>query len=360
VFDDADEFYRRSSFGQVSVSGDVTPWLNAYPTRPTCPQPEHERVAPGLADPPQAAARAAGFDPASYARLIYVLPPRVDCPFNAVGVRREVLLNGILSPWAVVHELGHTFELAHAYGTACDATTCRHDEYGDPFSPMGRGFVDFSTYEKVKLGWIADVPRAERPATYVVGRPDVLTLAPHALVIPTGAGDYWLEQRLDVAAGGLAARRVEPDIPDDDLEAPTRFMRDEHPTGSDIVTAGRQYRVPNVFSVTYRPTPDGRAMLDFAWTDRSPPAPPTLLAPGRRVRAGRRVRVAWRATPDLGSGVEFCTLSADRRIVSPMKNTATSTTIPRFRRGRHTVSITCTDRAGNRSRAATRRVQAAK
>ena len=185
-------------------------------------------------------------------------------------------------------------------------------------------------------------------------------MAPHALVVPTGAGDYWLEQRLDVAPAGLAARRVEQDIPDDDLEAPTRFIRDQHPSGANVVGAGGQFRVPNVFSVTYRPTPGGRASLELVWTDRTVPGRPTLLAPGRRVRAGRPVRAAWRATPDLGSGIEFCTVAVDRRIVSPARNAAPSTTIASLRRGRHTIAVTCIDRAGNRSRPATRRVQAAK
>lgn len=349
VFGGADSFLRRSSFGQVSLSGDVTPWLRAFPSSPVCPAAEHERIAPALADPMQSAARTAGYDPASYERVVYV-HPRMSCPWNAVGVRREVLLNGVLSPWVVVHELGHTFELAHAYGTACDANGCRHDEYGDPLSPMGRGFLDFSAYEKVKLGWIPDVPRTERAGRYVVGRPDVAGAAPHALVVPTGGGEYWLEHR-----DGLAVRRVERDVPDDDLEAPTRFVRSPD-TGPDVVAPGGTFRLPRVFSVAYAPAADGRAVLELVWLDRARPLRPTLLAPARRVRAGRPLRVAWRPAPDPESGVAFCTVAVDRR--QAFRGVATSTTVGALRRGRHTLSVTCTDRAGNRGPAATRVVTA--
>jgi hypothetical protein len=345
VFDESDTFLRRSSFGQVSLSGDVTTWLPAFTSEPTCPAAEHERVAPALADPMQRAARAAGFEPDSYARLVYV-HPRMQCPWNAVGVRREVLLNGVLSPWVVVHELGHTFELAHAYGTACDANGCRHDEYGDPFSPMGRGLVDFSAYEKVKLGWIPNPGRFDARGRYELGRPDVAAARPHALVVPTGSGDYWFEQRLDVSPPGLAVRRVEPDVPDDDLEAPTRFVRDPQ-TGADVVRSGGTFRQPGVFQVVYEAQADGSAILEFWWADTNRPARPKLVAPGRRVRAGRPIRIAWRPTPDRGSGIRFCTLTVDRQIVS--SNDAISVTVPALRRGRHGITVTCTDRAGNRS-----------
>jgi Gametolysin peptidase M11 len=50
-----------------------------------------------------------------------------------------------------VHELGHTYGLAHAGASECPL--CPILEQGDPFSPMGSGFVDFSAYEKHLLGW---------------------------------------------------------------------------------------------------------------------------------------------------------------------------------------------------------------
>ncbi len=295
VFDDADEFLQRSSFGQVSLHGDVTPWLAAYPQEPVCPAPVHERVAPALSDPPTAAAARAGYAPSSYDRVIYVVP-HIDCPFNAVGVGREVLLNGVLSPWHVVHELGHTFGLAHAHGLRCNsAGGCTRDEYGDPFSPMGRGFVDFSAYEKLAMGWIRDVTRAASPGTYRVGRPDVLAASPHALVVKTGRGEYWLEQRLDVDPPGLAVRFVEPDVPDDDLAPSTMYV-------APVVATGKTFALAGAFSAHYVPLDASHADLEFAWTDRVRPTRPVLRAPADRVRAGGPLRVAWSSRdPAVGS-----------------------------------------------------------
>lgn len=356
VFDDADEFLRRSSFGQVSLHGDVTPWLSAYPRRPACPEPVHERVAPALSEPPVQAAAHAGYAPSSYDRVIYVVP-ETECPWKAVGVGREVFLNGELSPWHVVHELGHTFGLAHARATRCStAGACRTDEYGDPFSPMGHGLVDFSAYEKVAMGWIRDVLPAREPRTFRVGRPDVLAAPPHALVVETGRGEYWLEQRLDVDPPGLAVRTVEPDVPDDDLAPPTKFASDPARTGRAVVMAGETFTVPGTFSVRYAPVDPSHADLQFTWTDRTRPTRPGLRVAGR-VAAGRPLRVAWKRSRDIGSGVAFCLIRLDRRAAVRVESEATATVGP-LAPGVHRISVTCTDRAGNESRAAARRIRA--
>jgi hypothetical protein len=356
VFDEADAFLRKSSFGQLSLHGDVTPWLSAYAQRPACPAPIHERVAPGLSDGPLEAARSAGYSPAAYNRVVYVVP-RTECEWNAVGVGREVLLNGMLSAWLVVHELGHTYGLAHAHGVTCMRTVCSPDSYGDPFSPMGRGLVDFSAYEKLTMGWIRDVVRTERTGSYRIGRPDILSAPPHALVVATGSGEYWFEQRLDVDPSGLAVRVVEPDVPDDDLAPPTRFQHDPMHTGTNVVRAGEVLRSPGAFSVRYTPLADGSADLQFAWIDRMRPSRPVLVAP-RSVRAARPFRVSWR-TNDPGSGVAFCAVRLDRRLVARAKGvTAAGLVVPGVKPGLHQLSVTCSDRAGNVSAAALRRLRA--
>ena len=354
VFDESDAFLRRSSFGLLSLHGDVTPWLAAYPGRPACPPPLHERVAPGLSEPPLAAARRAGYAPEAYDRVVYVVP-RTECEWNAVGVGREALLNGIVSAWLVVHELGHTYGLAHARGSTCRAGVCRPDEYGDPFSPMGHGLVDFSAYEKVTVGWLRDVARVRRAGSFVIGRPDVLGAAPHALVVPTGSGEYWLEQRLDVQPPGLAGRVVEADVPDDDLAPPTRFRHDPTRTGKDVVGAGEVYRVPGSFTVRYDPVAEGRATVVFAWTDRVRPNRPVVVAPNR-VRAGRAFRVAWR-TADAGSGVASCVVRVDGRIAARVESGVSSAVIAGAKRGTLRVAVACTDRAGNPNRASIRLVR---
>src|SRR5689334_22396397 len=187
---DAAPFYDRASFGELRLHFDITPWLAAY-SGPVCPSD---------GEAAKAAARTAGYDVASYARVVYVIPEQV-CDFRGVTRGNEILL---AAPQALVHELGHTFGLGHATAYAC-AKPCRHlDEYGDPLSPMGHGTVDFSAYEKLQLGWISSVQRVDRSRTYAVADIDVASVAPQALVVPAAAGEYWIEHR----STGLVVRLV--------------------------------------------------------------------------------------------------------------------------------------------------------
>jgi hypothetical protein len=222
---------------------------------------------------------------------------------------------------------------------------------------MGRGFVDFSTYEKVAMGWLREVVRARGPDTYRLGRPDVLSAPPHALVVATGRGEYWLEQRLDVDPPGLAVRTVEPDVPDDDLAPPTRFVFEPARTRRPVVTAGETFTAPGAFSVRYTPIDPSSGDLQFAWTDRLRPTRPTLRAPGRRVAAGRPFRVAWSTSRDTGSGVAFCVVTLNGRAVARVEDGVAAAVGP-VKAGFHRIAVTCTDRAGNPSLATTKRIQA--
>jgi hypothetical protein len=346
AFSEADRFIRKSSFQQLSLTGSVTAWLRGYPLPPDCPPPEHERIPPPLTDGPNAAAEAAGLRVDSYDRVVYIVP-RINCPWLGVGVGRQVMLNGVMSTWGIVHELGHTYGLAHAHGKNCQ--TCRTEEYGDPYSPMGHGLVDFSAYEKLELGWIADVGRITGAGRYPIGRPDLREAAPHAAVVNSGAGEYWFEQRLDVDPPGLAVRRIEPDVPDDDLAPSTLFLGDPNAGGRPTIALGQTFRVPGAFSIRY-----DESTLEFAWIDRARPRAPRVSLP-RRAAAGKSVRVAWTSS-DPGSGIAACTLSVDRKVAT--RGAATGAlTIGRLKVGRHTVAVVCVDRAGNASRPTVKRLR---
>src|SRR6476469_3238173 len=67
VIGKVDTFFRASSFGRVSFASTFTPWLRAYGNAPDC-NPLN------LAYPADDAARAAGYDPSSYDRIVYLFP----------------------------------------------------------------------------------------------------------------------------------------------------------------------------------------------------------------------------------------------------------------------------------------------
>ena len=196
---EATRFFARASYGKLDVQFELTPWLRVYPSTAICPMREDEEDETRSALGPisrlaRAGAAAAGYDVSRYARVVFLLPERV-CGLPGLGVRREVLLAvpGGVDYTGVVHELGHTFGLPHAGAATC--VRCRVAEYGDGLSPMGRGFSDFSTWEKSQLGWLADLTVARRSGTYTIADADQPSATPQALVVPTRAGEFWIEYR---------------------------------------------------------------------------------------------------------------------------------------------------------------------
>jgi hypothetical protein len=315
-------FYERASFGKLRLKIDVTPWLAAY-TEPLCPgQATSHSVFGAVGEKAQDAARAAGYDVGSYGRIAYVLPERV-CPIGGLGVWREVFLasdGGLLDDLAFVHELGHTFGLPHARRSNC-AVGCRIFEYGDPFSPMGAGGVDFTALEKFTLGWISSIQRVERSGTYTFADVDEPSVSPQALVVPTAAGEYWVERR----ATQLVARVVKPN----DALHPV-YLRSVF-----LAQTPERYVARGVFSVT-------RAG-EFRWLDRKRPTMP-------RVRALDATVLWWTRSTDRDSGVASYRVTLDGQPLAT--TTQTSITLPQ-RRGAHRLAVVALDRAGNRSRPGT-------
>src|SRR5690348_14738764 len=142
-FAEAARFYDRSSFHQLSLTAEVTPWLQAFGAAPACPDDLGDHVPSAFSDPPNAAAAAAGYRVESYDRVMYVTA-RMACNWDGLGVGHQIVLNADHNWNDMVHELGHTYGLAHARSERCRG--CDKDEYGDPFSPMGHGLLDFSAY----------------------------------------------------------------------------------------------------------------------------------------------------------------------------------------------------------------------
>jgi gametolysin peptidase M11 len=333
AFADAARFYDKSSFHQLSLSADVTPWLPAFAAAPACPDDLGDHVPAAFSDPPDAAAAAAGYRVESYDRVMYVTA-RMACNWDGLGVGRQIVLNADRNWNDMVHELGHTYGLAHARSEQCRG--CAKDEYGDPFSPMGHGQLDFSAYEKLQMGWLHEVAHISRVGSYKIGRPDLQGATPYALVVETGLREYWIEQRLDASPPGLVIRSIEPDL-SDFMAAPELMLYVPGLT----VGRGETFRIGGLFAVRY-----GVGRVRFTWLDRTRPTVATVS-----VRAGR---ITW-SSRDRGSGVASCAVAIDGRKVG--RGAASGTiTMPTVKSGSHRISVACVDRAGNRSRATVRRL----
>jgi hypothetical protein len=364
VFGQTNEWLQRSSYGQTSIAGDVTPWLKALPERPLC-QLE------SLSARARAAARAAGYDPSAYRRWIYVLPSRVSCPFTGVAFGEEVLLNGAVTRRLVAHELGHTYGLGfHANTWECDGA-CRSREYGDPFDTMGSGAGDFNAYEKYVLGWITNVARPQAPGTFRIAELEHPSTLPYALVVTTARHEYWLDHRSLVPDGALLdfaltdgvlvhagpnprAPLAKSVFPHADLLLPDPVGR-----GRPAILPGESWGEAGAFTVTVADKVAGGVELAFTWADAKPPRAPTIVDPPRAVRArGRRtLEIGWSEPAETGSGIaRYEVRVAGGALRSyPGDSLGGYDRVRMPRPGTHTLSVVAVDRAGNRSPASVRR-----
>jgi len=245
-------FYNRASYGKLSLEIDVTSWLRAYDA-PLCnSEPTPRSVFGRVGELAQEAAARAGYDAGSYGRIAYVLPERV-CNIAGLGVGREVFLaqdGGVLDDFAFIHELGHTFGLAHAMGADCtNLLRCALDDTGDVFSPMGSGMLDYSAYEKATLGWIAAPPRVTAPKQYVLAPPTARSKLAQALVFETQEGTWWVEYRA-TPFRGLVFRFVDVDNHSAPYAKSAILILKPTKKARPWIVKGETYRIPFSFRVT--------------------------------------------------------------------------------------------------------------
>jgi hypothetical protein len=358
VFDQVDAFYRSMSYGKVSLTGTVTPWLRAFDG------PAHCNL-PLVRSSGMAAAAAAGYDPAKYDRVVFVHPEQ-ECPWSGVTQAGTVFLNGAVTAHLVAHELGHSFGLGHANLTDCKRHGCGALEYGDPYDTMGIGSGDFSAKAKFDLGWLTNVSRAARNGVYQLAPIERASKIAQAFVVTTANDQYWIEYRSRPAqnddgqetAGAGVIIRVSPSpdlndfgssgIPNLLLSNPDGRHRPELAHGERFIDAG-------AFRLNVLEASGSRARLRFRWTDATAPRTPRFSA----ALVGGRVQVTLDSTHESGSGLARYDITLDRR--APLSVGADATEAPvqigKPLPGTHTVKVVVVDRAGNRSHAAVRHVK---
>ena len=359
VFTRTDAFTRRQSYGASWITGDVTPWLNAFPSQPDC---DTDRIAAQA----RAAAQRAGYDLSRYNRFGYLFP-RNACPFSGMGSAENTWYNGRLSVRLVAHELGHTYGLTHSNTWVC-TTQCTIEEYGDPYDTMGSGVGDFNAFEKFSIGWITNVTRTSRPGTFTIDRIEQTTSGSHALVITTASSEYWFYHRLDqlpfassfLPTGVLVHVGPNPQAPPDQVVYGQDNLLLPNPVGKGraAIFPGETLSETDVFELRVLAQRGNQMDVAFAWTDATAPKAPRITDPVRRVRAGGTLEIAWDDAHELGSGLVHYEVKLDRRPAVRVPVQFGFTPIVRMRKpapGAHTVSIVAVDRAGNRSAAATKR-----
>jgi hypothetical protein len=242
----AEAFLRKSSYGRMSIETTITPWLDAGFSAPSCAA-ARTILPENLLAPVRAAAHKAGYNLAAYDSVIYSVAG-TDCIFQGAADGDEVLLTRAPEMPTIVHELGHTWGLSHAGAAEHCGTYCVIQEGGDPYTPMGIGFGDFSAYEKELLGWIDPQPRVTKPGRYRVF-PTAAKAGLHALVLNAADGQYWIEQRPDLKTPGLIVRIVHPEESNWPFAPASTLMLGPIRPGHATILPGQTFTVRGSFSV---------------------------------------------------------------------------------------------------------------
>jgi hypothetical protein len=164
-----------------------------------------------LADAADAAASSAGWTPAGYHHVLYVLPGLPDCDWGGLASMpgRRAWTNGYLATSVIAHEIGHNRGAHHASSLHCvgssgDAVTlsssCSSNEYGDPFDVMALNARLMSSFHRAQVGDLpADDQRvATRSGSFPLGASgegDELLLVPRKTAGQPVREWYALERR---------------------------------------------------------------------------------------------------------------------------------------------------------------------
>jgi hypothetical protein len=198
------QYYKDSSYNMTSLKTTVMPTVRLPHTFV-----EYDTTLGDgqLMTDAQAAAKAAGFDPATF-NLFIVAFPKMSFGYSgkaSVG-RARVWLNGSFGSSVTSHELGHNYGVHHAnWWQTTDGTTIgpgANVEYGNVFDVMGRGGVrgQFNAWFKSRFDWITTANYTTvsgAGGTFRIGAIDEPTeTGQRALkIVKDTTKNYWVEWR---------------------------------------------------------------------------------------------------------------------------------------------------------------------
>ncbi len=367
--DGAAQFLDTASFGQVQITGAQTPWLHAYQAEIPCPTAPSSQLYTGA----NAAAAAAGYDVASYDRVVYLLPADSACLISGAGfgdpITRTVTLFGSLWAGIVAHELGHTFAMGHAGAVICGdpKKPCARDPYGSPWDLMGHGGAtqmpigDPGALQKASAGWLTSYRQVSVPGTYTLDALELPSTLPQALIVRVAGRELWIDHReaigndaylktsiwhkltQGIAVHEAAIDAVQTHLSHLNLSPEYLLANDGH--GS-WIAGSKPFRIPNVLEIDIVRHVGTTLRVRLRWLDHSPPSAPELSAPTDST-------LTWKMPRDAGTGISGYRASIDNGPTQTL--TQPTLDLSTFASGDHIVRVTAIDYAGNTSKTTTLR-----
>jgi chitodextrinase len=198
-------YYNEESYGQLTMTGSVTPWLEIPNDNSGCAYGTWASAA-------NSAATAAGISLSGYTQYVYAFPRAASCGWAGLAYLpgTQNWANGEMDLRVVGHELGHNFGVHHANSMNCTSggtrvwlsapANCTSNEYGDPFDIMGSSsWRHENNYHLAQLGFFgaADKQDVATSGTYQLGVADIGASTPKLLRLArAGTGTYfYLEYR---------------------------------------------------------------------------------------------------------------------------------------------------------------------
>lgn len=207
------KYYQENSFGQQELvgklrpDGDIIGYITVPHNLTTCDYRDFTYKAEQLAV-------AQGNDLSGYDHIIHIWPS-LSCGFSGIVYGSYTTqsgasgINGSIGLYVMGHELGHAFQAFHGQTWDCRengvrvsiSNTCALvDEYGDPFTIMGR-----STHHHT----ISEKSFDTGPTTYGTTKKPNWLQPPNTLTLSSGDGTYMLAP-LEQSTGGFQQIKVGP------------------------------------------------------------------------------------------------------------------------------------------------------
>ena len=195
-------YYSEVSNGKLSITGDVFGYFTIPAKTTNCNYSDWAATARQMAT-------ASGINLSAYDHVVHAFGRVSACWWGGLAqvYGKYNWINGSMTPYVTMHELGHNFGAHHASTMTCTksgsrvtiSTNCTVNEYGDPFDLMGQNASGGSkqrhlqTWHRRQLGFLgsSDQQTVTKNGHYSVATAQVAGGAPRVVRIPRPSGKYY-------------------------------------------------------------------------------------------------------------------------------------------------------------------------